>query len=208
MLDGVMRQLLDPALDAAGRRLAAAGMSADGLTLAGFACGLACALSVAAGWDAAALVMLALSRVADGLDGAVARATRTTDRGGYLDIVCDFVFYGSIPLAFAWRDPAAFALPAAVLLFSFYANGASFLAFAALAAKRGMASRARGVKSLYFTAGLMEGSETIAFFAAFMLLPTLFAPLAYAFAALCLVTCVSRILLAWRVFDVDGDMSQ
>ena len=205
MLDGVMRQLLDPALDRAGRRLASAGVSADGLTLAGLAIGILCAAAIAARWDWAALMLLGGSRLADGLDGAAARASRVTDRGGYLDIVCDFIFYGVIPLAFALRDPAAFALPAAALLAAFYANGASFLAFSALAAKRGMATRARGVKSLYFTTGLMEGSETIAFFAAFILFPSWFAPLAYVFAALCIATCLSRILLAWRVFDVDGD---
>lgn len=203
MLDGVMRRLLDPALDRIGAGLARAGVGADGVTLAGLALGLLCAASAAFGWDGPALALLAASRLADGLDGAVARASRITDRGGYLDIVADFIFYGSVPLAFALRDPAAFALPAAVLLAAFYANGASFLAFSALAAKRGMTTRTRGLKSLYFTTGLAEGTETIAFFALFLALPAWFGPLAYAFAALCLVTCLSRILLAWRVFGVD-----
>ena len=105
----------------------------------------------------AALALVPLSRLADGLDGAVARARRPTDFGGLLDIVCDFVFYGAVPLAFAWRDPAATACAAAFLLFTFYVNGASFLAYAALAAKRGLETTTRGVKSIYFTAGLVEG---------------------------------------------------
>lgn len=203
MLDGIARGLIDPALDRAGRRLAAAGLTANQLTLAGLVLGLGCALAIVLRYDMLALLLLAANRLADGLDGAVARATRLSDRGGYLDIVCDFIFYGSVPLAFALRDPAAFALPAAVLLAAFYANGASFLAYSAIAARRGMTTAARGAKSLYFTTGLVEGSETILFFAAFMAIPAWFGPLAYVFAGLCALTCLSRILLAWRVFGVD-----
>jgi phosphatidylglycerophosphate synthase len=203
MLDGLARGLIDPALDRAGRRLAALGVTADGLTLAGLTLGLACALAIVLRLDMLALAFLALSRIADGLDGAVARATRITDRGGFLDIVCDFIFYGSVPMAFALRDPSLCAMPSAVLLAAFYANGASFLAFSAIAARRGMQTTERGVKSLYFTTGLVEGSETILFFAAFILFPDWFAPLAYVFAALCALTCLARIALAWRVF-ADG----
>ncbi|MGL4243362.1 MAG: CDP-alcohol phosphatidyltransferase family protein, partial [Beijerinckiaceae bacterium] len=93
--------------------------------------------------------------------------------------------------------------PSVVLLAAFYANGASFLAFSAIAARRGMTMEQRGEKSLYFTTGLMEGTETILFFAAFMLLPAWYPTLAYVFAALCALTCAARIALGWRVFGVD-----
>ena len=128
MLDGLARRLLDPLLGRAGRALARRGVPADGLTAAGLVLGLACAAAIAARADLLALGLLALNRVGDGLDGAVAGASRRTDRGGFLDIVCDFAFYGAVPLAFAVRDPAANALAAAALLFAFYVNGASFLA--------------------------------------------------------------------------------
>ncbi len=203
MLDGVMRRLIDPVTGQLGRRLAASGVSADQLTLAGFLLGMGCALAIVLRWDTAALLLLAANRVLDGLDGAAARATRTTDRGGFLDIVCDFIFYGAVPLAFALRDPAANALSAAALLAAFYANGASFLAFSAIAAKRGMTSGRRGPKSLYFTTGLTEGTETIALFAALILFPDHFMLLALPFAFLCMITCLSRIMLAWHVFGVD-----
>ena len=147
MFDGRLRALIDPPLDAAGRALARRGLSADHVTLAGLALGLACALAVFGRHDGLALALLAASRLLDGLDGAVARATKPSDRGGFLDITCDFVFYGAVPLAFALRDPTSNALPAAVLLFAFYVNGASFLAFAVMAAKRGLATTQRGVKS-------------------------------------------------------------
>ncbi len=200
MLDGLMRRMIDPFLARFGRRLAAAGVQADHVTFAGLVLGLGCAVAIVFRLDLAALALLAAGRLADGLDGAVARIQGPTDRGGFLDITFDFIFYGSVPLAFALRDPATNALPAAVLLAAFYANGASFLAFAALAAKRGLASEARGPKSLYFTVGLMEGSETIAFFVIFILAPAWFAPLALLFAALCVATCLSRLMLGIRVF--------
>ncbi|MCC2113690.1 MAG: CDP-alcohol phosphatidyltransferase family protein, partial [Hyphomicrobiales bacterium] len=135
-----------------------------------------------------------------GLDGAVARATTKTDRGGYLDIVFDFIFYGAVPLGFVLADPAANAIAGAVLLFVFYANGASFLAFAIMAAKHGLENTRQGAKSLYFTGGLAEGTETIAVFLAMCLFPTAFPWLAYGFATITVVTTVSRILLAWQTF--------
>lgn len=196
-----MRRVIDPVLNSWGRRLAARGWTANGVTGLGLALGLAAAGVLAAGGPGGlALVVLLASRVADGLDGAVARATAKTDLGGYLDIVCDFIFYGAIPLAFAIRDPGDNALAAAFLLMTFYANGSSFLAYAVLAAKTGMETADRGEKSLYFTPGLLEGTETIGFFVLLCLWPTGFAPLAWAFGALCLYTCASRVWLAWRVF--------
>lgn len=200
MLDGVMRRLIDPPLNRAGKVLARLGIGADGVTVAGLVFGIGCAGAIAASADALALVLLALSRLCDGLDGAIARATEKTDRGGFLDIVFDFVFYGAVPLGFALRDPALFGLPAAVLLFSFYVNGASFLAFAAIAAKRGMESAARGIKSIYFTAGLAEGTETILAFALMILLPGWFPVIAYFFAGLTLMTAISRIVFAAVLF--------
>ncbi|TCO71302.1 CDP-alcohol phosphatidyltransferase family protein [Rhodovulum euryhalinum] len=200
MLDGAMRRLIDPPLDRLGRALAARGVTADAVTLAGLVLGLAAACLIALGWPGIALGPLLASRLADGLDGAVARATRKTDFGGYLDIVSDFLFYGAVPLGFVVLDPAANGAAGAFLLTSFYINGATFLGFAILAERRGMETRARGVKSLYFTGGILEGTETIVFFVALCLWPYWFAPLAWGFGVLCFVTALSRVLLARKVF--------
>ncbi|MBP9951999.1 MAG: CDP-alcohol phosphatidyltransferase family protein [Cypionkella sp.] len=200
MLDGMMRQIIDAPLNRAGQWLAARGWRADAVTLIGLGFGLAAALVLARGWPGGlALVLVLVSRLADGLDGAIARATRKTDFGGYLDITADFLFYGAIPLAFALRDPAN-APAAAFLLCSFYVNGASFLGYAVLAQKHGLQTAARGEKSLYFTAGLLEGTETIGFFVALCIWPGAFNLLAPVFGALCFVTALSRVMLARRVF--------
>lgn len=199
MLDQRMRSLIDPPLAAAGRALAARGVTADGLTLVGFLFGAAAAASIAAGAYGTGLGLIVLNRVADGLDGAVARATRKTDRGGFLDIGLDFAFYAGLPLAFAFADPAANALAAASLLAAFVVNGITFLAFALMADRRGLTTRAQGDKSLYYVAGLAEGTETIAAFAAMCVWPNAFAWIAYAFAILCVASAAARLILGWRV---------
>lgn len=205
MLDAPMRQIIDPPLNRLGRRLARLGVSANQVTLIGLGLGLTAAALIWAGAPLAALVPLLASRLADGLDGAVARATRRTDFGGFLDIVADFLFYAAVPLAFALADPAANGTAAAVLLAAFYVNGTSFLGFAILAEKRGMTTSARGLKSLYFSNGLLEGTETILFFVALCLFPALFAPLAWGFAALCFLTAGLRVAAARRIFSAPKD---
>ena len=196
-----MRGVIDTPLNQSGRWLAARGASADAVTLAGLALGLAAAGMVWAGWSGlwVALLLLA-SRLADGLDGAVARARGKTDFGGYLDIVCDFTFYGAVPLAFVLLDAAANGTAGAFLLFSFCVNAATFLGYAILAEKQGLETRSRGEKSLYFTAGLMEGTETIVVFVFLALWPGLFATVAWVFGGLCLVTAAARLTLAARTF--------
>jgi phosphatidylglycerophosphate synthase len=146
--------------------------------------GLAAALAASAGQFYLALALLIANRVADGLDGAIARATRHTDRGAFLDIALDFLVYAAMPLGFAVWRPETNALPAAFLLASFVANGSSFLAFSILAERRGMRTTRHGQKSIYYLAGIAEGVETIVFMAAFCLFPTHFPILALIFAAL------------------------
>lgn len=200
MLDRHIRPLIDPPLDAVGRGLAARGVSADVVTLAGLALGLLAALAVSLGAMALALVLLLASRLADGLDGAVARATRKTDFGGYLDIAADFLFYGAIPLGFVWADPAGNGAAGAFLLVSFYFNGTSFLGYAILAEKHGHRTDVQGQKSLYYSNGLLEGTETIVFFVLLCLFETYFAPLAWLFGTLCFATAGMRIYAARLIY--------
>ena len=200
MLDGMLKRRLDPLLAGLAIGLHRSGICPNTVTGVGLVLGLAAALAIALGHFWMGLTLILVSRLCDGLDGALARLRQPTDLGGYLDIVFDYIFYGAIPLGFALADPTSNALPAAVLLMSFYANGASFLGFAIIAAKRGLSTDARGPKSLYFTTGLAEASETLLVFALACVFPAWFAALAYGFAALCVVTTASRIALAVRLF--------
>lgn len=198
MLDGVMRKLIDPPLNHMGKNLARAGFSANAMTLFGLLAGLGGAGLIMFGFYGFALVLIIVSRIADGLDGALARATKTTDFGGYFDIVADFLFYGAVPLGFAFANQQQNALVAAVLLLAFYVNGASFLGYAVLAERQKLSTRARGEKNLYFTAGLLEGTETIGFFIIICIWPNLFALFASIFAALTFLTAFARIWSAYN----------
>ena len=198
MLDRLVQQALRPVMKQAARGLVRLGVGADAISVTGFAIGMAAAGAIAFQQYTAGLALMLLSRLLDGLDGAVARATAPTDRGGFLDITLDFLFYAAIPLAFAIADPTANALPAAVLLASFIGTGSSFLAFATIAEKRGLTDTALPGKSFYFLGGLTEATETIAAFAAMCLWPLWFAPIAYGFAALCGITIALRIGWGWQ----------
>jgi phosphatidylglycerophosphate synthase len=204
VIDANIRQLIDPPLARAGRLLAAAGIAADAITIAGCLLGLAAALAASFGRFYIALTLLIASRIADGLDGAVARATRRTDRGAFLDIVLDFFVYAAVPLGFAIWSPQANALPAALLLASFVANGSAFLAFSIMAERRGMITTRQGQKSIYYLAGIAEGFETIAFMIAFCLFPSSFPILAVIFASLCWISAVGRLLLGWKLLAADA----
>lgn len=199
MFDARLRPLIDRPLNAAGRKLAARGVRADHVTLCGVAFGVGAAAAIGCEAWGMALALIAANRLLDGLDGAVARATRLSDFGGYLDIVGDFVFYVAVPVGFAVADPVN-QLAAAVLLAAFALTGTSFLAFAALAAKRGLETRAHGVKSFFYSTGIAEGTETIAVFVLMTLFPTWFVLIAFVYAGLCLLTVLQRSVLAWISF--------
>jgi len=192
----VQRRLLTPPA----AWLAARGVRADQITIAGFVLGCLAVLALALGGYGLALVLILLNRLADGLDGAVARLTRPTDRGAFLDIALDFLFYALVPLGFALADPAANALPAALLIAAFVGTGSSFLAFATIAAQRGLRADAYPAKGIFYLGGLTEGAETIAAFAAMCLFPGHFPLIALIFAVACAVTTLTRWAAGWRAF--------
>jgi phosphatidylglycerophosphate synthase len=194
MLDRVANTALQPALRIGAHALMRLGLGADGLTLVGFGVGIAAAAAIATGYPLAGLALLLASRAFDGMDGIVARATQPTDRGAFLDITLDFLFYASIPLAFAVADPVRNALPAAVLLAAFIGTGSSFLAFAILAERRGLSSDQYPGKGFFYLGGLTEATETLICFGLMCVWPEHFAWWAYGFAGLCALTIATRVI--------------
>lgn len=200
MIDAALLPPIRAVLDAPARALVARGVGADQVTLAGFMIGLLALPALWLGWYWAALALILANRIADGLDGVIARQVGATDRGAFLDIALDFFFYATVPLGFALAAPEN-ALAAAVLICAFVGTGSSFLAFATIAAKRGMRASAYPTKGIFYLGGLTEGTETIVVFAVMCLWPAWFAPLAYGFAAACLFTTLLRWLQGWRAFS-------
>jgi phosphatidylglycerophosphate synthase len=198
MLDPLLRRWIDPSLNRAGAWLAGRDMSANAFSVAGLAVGLAAVPLLAWEHYEMALLVILLNRLIDGLDGAIARHQGPTAFGGYLDIMCDMGFYAAVPVGFALAGPDN-ALWAALLLASFVCTASSFLGRAVLAVQRGESDDgARGRKSFFHAAGLVEGTETIIAFVLFCLFPTAFPWLAGLFAGLCFWTAAARVVDAKR----------
>ena len=200
MLDATLINLTRTPLDQMASFLDKWGVTANQVTWVGFLMGLSVIPLIINDWMLLALIPFALNRLADGLDGALARRQGPTDAGAFLDIALDFLFYSSVPLAFALADPANNALAAAVLLFSFIGTGSSFLAFAILAQKRNLKSLAFPRKGFYYLGGLTEATETMICFALFCIWPEHFSAIAFIFAALCVITTALRIRVATTTF--------
>lgn len=201
MLDSTLRKLIDPPLNLAANHLAKV-LSANSITIIGFFIGFLSFIAIIKGQFTLALVFLTVNRLADGLDGAVARRDGhdgATDLGSYLDITADFLLWALLPLGFALHDSDN-ALAAAVLLSSFAMSMTVFLAFAMLAEKRGLSSDAQGKKGFYYIAGLAEGSETILFFMLVMLMPIWFIPAALIFAGFVYLSVFGRLIVSINHF--------
>lgn len=196
MFDAKLRPLIDPPLNATARVLAPH-ISANAMTTFGFLCGVLSFIYIGAGHTGltgAAVYLLLASRLADGLDGAIARinSENGTDWGGYADIVADFILWSLLPLGFIILDSDN-AVAAAVLLSAFAMSMVVFLAFAVIAEKRNLSTAAQGQKSFFYISGLAEGAETILFFVIVCLAPSLFIPAAYIFAVIVYLSVIGRI---------------
>ncbi len=190
MLDNLTRRWVAPPLNALARVVLKTGLSPNQVTLIGFGIGLGCIPALAMRMYPLAGALLVINRILDGLDGVMARQKGSTAFGGYLDIVCDMLFYGGFVFGFALAQPEN-ALWAAGLLFAFLGTSASFLAY------NGLNSNEKDPegRSFFFLAGLAEGTETILCFGAMLFLPHLFAILAIVYSVICHMTTLSRLIL-------------
>jgi phosphatidylglycerophosphate synthase len=193
MLDRHALHIFKPLLESTARLLRKRGIKADQVTVAAFIAGIGGAAAVSLQWYLLGLCLILLNRIGDGIDGIL-----VTDRGAFLDICLDFIFYAVVVLGFGMADPTGNGLAAAVLIFSFVGTGSSFLAYAIMAERRSIMNRRLPHKGFYYLGGLAEGTETIIFFALFCLFPTYFAPLAWIFAVVCLFAAGARIIYGYN----------
>ena len=199
MFDAVLRHVIDPPLSRIGKAVASLGVSANAVTIFGFILGMSAIPLIAFEFYFSALCLILINRIFDGLDGAVARETVLSDFGGYLDVICDFIFYSGVVFAFALARPEN-SLISAFLIFSFMGTAATFLTYAIMAEKHKITTDIRGIKSLYYLGGLAEGAETIIVFVLFCLFPDYFALVAIIFGVMCWITTATRIYAAYVTF--------
>lgn len=198
MLDSHIRPLIDPVLNQLAKGLDGLGISANQVTLSGFLIGLMILPVIWLELYGLALIILLVNRMFDGLDGALARIQGTTDLGGYLDIVLDFIFYSAVVFAFCLAQPEN-AIFGAFLIFSFVGTGSAFLAFAIQAEKRGLSTTAQGKKSFYYLGGLAEGFETILVLGLMCIWPTHFWVLALTFGVVCWCSVIGRLITTAQI---------
>ena len=207
MLDRPMRALIAQPTDALARILDRPGISPDGVTVAGLVIGLASAVAAGLQWWVGALVLWLLSRVIDGVDGALARRRRAaapdgsphSEAGGFLDITADFVVYGATVIGVAVGATAGFDAPwwpFLAVLFAYYINGAAFLAFSSIAERTGR--QLDDGRSLSFLGRIAEGTETIVVHSLWLILPFWAAPIAIGWAAIVGVSAVQRMVAGYR----------
>ena len=132
MIDPLLNKIVRPPLALLAKPFVYLGISADQITIAGFIIGMLAVPAIINDYFTVALVLILINRFCDGLDGAIARQTKTTDAGGFLDISLDFIFYSAIVFAFIVSHPEQNAIAGSLLMLSFTATGSCFLAFASL----------------------------------------------------------------------------
>ncbi len=208
MFDSVLRGVVGPVLDRAATSLDRPGITPDRLTVLGLVTGLASAATAAAQWWWWSLALWLLSRVLDGLDGALARQRRRGTgpgepvqvAGGFLDITADFVVYGATVLGVAVGATAgegAAWQPFAAVLLAYYVNGTAFLAFSSAAERSGR--QIDDGRSFSFLASLAEGAETIAVHTVWLLLPWYAGQIASVWAVVVALSAAQRIVAGYRL---------
>ncbi|AJQ99909.1 Putative phosphatidylglycerophosphate synthase [Enterobacteriaceae bacterium bta3-1] len=193
MFDRYLHPRVKPLLNRIAATIDRPEVTPDRISLAGFLIGALALPFLAMQWYPAALLVIVINRLFDGLDGALARRRNLSDAGGFLDIALDFLFYALVPFGFVLASPALNAVAGAWLLFAFIGTGSSFLAFAAVADKYKLENLDYPHKSFYYLGGLTEGAETILVFILFCLFPAYFPLLAWFFGALCWFTTLTRV---------------
>lgn len=144
------------------------------------------------------LILWAVNRILDGLDGVIARVhEKQSDFGGFLDLVLDFVIYLGVPIAFMVALPLERNLWAGIaLLASYVMNSISWTTLAALLEKRHRQTVDR-LTSMEMPTGLIEGAETIIFYTLFYFMPDQIAWLFGIMAALVFYTASQRVWWAY-----------
>jgi phosphatidylglycerophosphate synthase len=198
MLDDRFRAGFEPLVRPVARGLAQAGVTANSVTVAAFALALLGAGLIATGRPYAGLAVWLVSRLGDGLDGAVARESRASSPfGGYLDITLDMAAYAAMVLAFAVVHPAS--------TYGWLAVLAGYVVVITTTLALSDSARAAQItvsqtnRTFQFSAGLTEAGETSLMYTLWVLFPQHVDWLVWVWVIALGITCLQRSLLAWRV---------
>lgn len=227
MIDAPLRRMLERPLTTIAAALDGRWISPDRITVTGLVAGVASAGAAALQWWVVAFLLWILSRVLDGLDGALARRRRTaqgvgssasagsmgpsgpaqqgertptaSEAGGYLDIVCDFVIYGAMVVGVAVGAANGFGAPWWPFLLVLLTYYVNGAAFLAFSSIAERTGRTlNDGRSLSFLGRIAEGTETIVVHSLWLLFPGVAWQLAMGWAAFVAVSAVQRIVVGYR----------
>lgn len=189
MIDGLIRPHITPVMDKMSLKVSQSGLSANKLTLIGFAFGFAGCFLVGMQMYIVGLLLILLALFFDGLDGAVARATQSTELGTYLDMMSGVALFAMFPFFFMLSE-TEHSMAAGILLFSFLLMGMANLSYDYFAMKKG-AAPARSA--------IVETGEIVLFIILCCLFPAAFSFFAAALALMSLAAAIVRIGLTIKL---------
>ena len=189
-------------LNRAGTYLGKKGVSANMVSWIGFAIGMLAVNFLAMEKYGLALFCILLNRFCDGLDGAIARSTKITDFGVFLDATLDYIFYGGIILGFALANPVENSASACYLYFGFVAAACAMLAYSVIAFKNNSKQQLNLDHSPFYLGGAVQGSETLVSLVLLCLFPGWFKVIAIILGSFSLVKAFSVIVAAYYNFVI------
>ena len=153
------------------------------ITFLAFISGVISCIAAASGSPMYATIFWILNRSLDCLDGAVARQrNQSSDLGGFLDLLSDFIIYSAIPICCTLGSASALStsnlqkqwLAVAIVESTFHINNFILFFVAALTEKTKNVKESRVTKELTSVSmrpALVEGAESGAFFTLMLAMP-------------------------------------
>lgn len=185
----------------AGSKLGRIGVKANWVSWAGFGIGVFAVNFLAMEMYGWALAAILLNRFCDGIDGAIARSTKVTNFGVFLDATLDYIFYGGVIWGFALADSGN-AAAACFLMFSFAAAACAMLAYSVVAYKINSKQELNLDNSPFYLGGIAQGSETFVVLVLLCLVPGWFVQMAAILGVLSLIKAFSVIVAAYYNFVI------
>ena len=187
----------------AGKTLAKKGVSANLVSIIGFAIGLLGVNFLSMEMYGYALLCILLNRVFDAIDGAIAKASKITDFGIFLDSTLDYVFYAAVIFGFALANPERNAVAAVFLIFAFATSAFAMLSFAVVAYKNNLGKKVELNQSPFYFGGWAQGFETLIALVVLCLVPIWFVPIALLLGVLCFIKALSVVVTAYYSFVIS-----
>lgn len=160
-----------------------------------------------------------INRILDGLDGTVARSTgQQSLYGGYLDIIVDFTIYSAITISITYNESYNTGIYittdsiiqlwciTAILNGIYFVNAASLFMFSAMHTQlSNELNHELTTVSMSPSTALVEGTETVLVYTAFLLAPQYILYMYVIFGIGVTVTILQRLYDAYYIFDIDSN---